>query len=685
MGQWASPISALTSLGGGTAQNGSRAGSESGGPAPTPEGAGRPPSASGDDAGGSAPETDGPQPNGLPLAALLGASGPALGSGGGGAGDFLGAAASPEGGSLLETTQKLKQFLSEVGGGSQEDTGEIDFLLPEEAVYAAADAAAAPAGEPLPSGETPAEGAAPAAQAENLPSGEPAGELSPEDLQAGDVSPAGAGPLGDPAMLDAAGEGADAAPQTADSGSSGDHEMRDAIDGVPEEAPPADAGPPEDQEMPDAAGEGAGVVPAEEVHSELEPTGLPEAVPEAPVGVTVPEAVAEPGKGRPEGDSEALEAGMVNGPVEGSPEAPAADTASGQLAPEVAEVAPPNLGGLAVEEGPGVIPEGGLEGLDTEAASAPKAAASDGALPVKEELDVSPGGSPPSVPDAEPAAAAAAAAPEVAPASPPRRSPEGSSEPGGSSAPSAPPSEDQQTPGAGVTPEAGAMVEGSTGKGAGRPPKSGLKKSRLGPASGTGTEVKRGVGRPARVILGPDGTPLPKSHKKKVDPGSEGTKSKPKPPPPPPRQLTRLRPPSGEAAKAGMPDTAAGKGGLAGVGTPGAATSVAVALATPAEPPRPPMDPKLALMERLGGVLAAPGKFWVHESKLPLWLVKIYEEKTRQMAAIEAARKAREAYRISAGTPCLLFPSACGYGYIVCIVSIHSPHHAKFSARLATG
>ncbi len=191
-----------------------------------------------------------------------------------------------------------------------------------------------------------------------------------------------------------------------------------------------------------------------------------------------------------------------------------------------------------MEEGPGVIPEGGLEGLDTEAASAPKAAASDGALPVKEELDVSPGGSPPSVPDAEPAAAAAAAAPEVARRRHPGAARRALRSRGGPQLRAPPHPRISRLLVRGDTRSWG-YGGGQHWEGAGRPPKSGLKKSRLGPASGTGTEVKRGVGRPARVILGPDGTPLPKSHKKKVDPGSEGTKSKPKPPPPPPRQLTR--------------------------------------------------------------------------------------------------------------------------------------------------
>ncbi len=39
---------------------------------------------------------------------------------------------------------------------------------------------------------------------------------------------------------------------------------------------------------------------------------------------------------------------------------------------------------------------------------------------------------------------------------------------------------------------------------------------------------------------------------------------------------------------------------------------------------------------------------WVHESELPLWLIKAYEEKSRREAAVEAARAAREAAREAA-------------------------------------
>jgi hypothetical protein len=37
------------------------------------------------------------------------------------------------------------------------------------------------------------------------------------------------------------------------------------------------------------------------------------------------------------------------------------------------------------------------------------------------------------------------------------------------------------------------------------------------------------------------------------------------------------------------------------------------------------------------------GQGWVHESELPLWIVKRYEETSRQAAAMESARQAREA------------------------------------------
>ena len=39
---------------------------------------------------------------------------------------------------------------------------------------------------------------------------------------------------------------------------------------------------------------------------------------------------------------------------------------------------------------------------------------------------------------------------------------------------------------------------------------------------------------------------------------------------------------------------------------------------------------------------------WVHESELPLWLIKAYEEKSRREAAVQAARAAREAARQAA-------------------------------------
>lgn len=46
---------------------------------------------------------------------------------------------------------------------------------------------------------------------------------------------------------------------------------------------------------------------------------------------------------------------------------------------------------------------------------------------------------------------------------------------------------------------------------------------------------------------------------------------------------------------------------------------------------------------------------WMHESKLPLWLIKAFEERSRREAALEAARAAREAAREAArGTEFIL-------------------------------
>lgn len=39
---------------------------------------------------------------------------------------------------------------------------------------------------------------------------------------------------------------------------------------------------------------------------------------------------------------------------------------------------------------------------------------------------------------------------------------------------------------------------------------------------------------------------------------------------------------------------------------------------------------------------------WVHETELPLWLIKAFEERSRREAAVEAARAAREAAREAA-------------------------------------
>lgn len=633
--------------------------------------------ASGSDAGGSAAfPSSGPQSNGL-IASILGSSGLSLGSGGG-IGDFLGGgaeASSPappageEGVSIAETTQKLKDVLSDVGGGSQEDPGEIDFLLPEEAVYAAVDAAAEPAAdgltaaEPVAAAETPIDGPAePTAATEPVPPAE--GGLSLGGLVVAGPF-AEAGPPEDQEMQDAVGAGAE--PAESPKGVPEPAEAGVAIEAVPAQEQGLSAGNSDAHEGVEAAAElGSGL-----------PEEIPEETPEAPeeVGV-VAEAAPESEEG-PQTEKAPSEQPGEAGP---EPEASSGELESGPAA-EATDAAPVG-GGLSLKEEPEALSEGalGVPEADAVRGATPPENDGDGGGPVKEEANGSPTGSPTGAPDAneaaEPGSVAVGPGPVAASASPRHRSPDGSLDPEAASTPSVPPSargvsseqEQDTTPGAEATPEvkseAGAMVEGSTGKGPGRFPKSGLKKSRLGP--GASSDAKRSVGRPPRVVLGPDGTPIPKvSHRKKeLPPGSEGRTPKVKPPPPPPRQLTRLRPPSGEAAKGGTPDSAPGKGGpaalvLSTVGTPGTVTPAP--LARVVETPRPPMDPKLALMERLGGVLAAPGKFWVHESKLPLWLVKAFEEKTRQMAAIEAARVAREAYRISQGM-WFSFPVAAGHG-----------------------
>ena len=57
-----------------------------------------------------------------------------------------------------------------------------------------------------------------------------------------------------------------------------------------------------------------------------------------------------------------------------------------------------------------------------------------------------------------------------------------------------------------------------------------------------------------------------------------------------------------------------------------------------ASPAKQHLSPEEALL-----ALAGQEAAWVHESRLPLWLVKGYEEKLRRDAAVAAAVAARQA------------------------------------------